>query len=271
MRLETWVALSVQAKRVEILERNLNALKNVMRPLDEYGIAQAPLKGTAHSLYLAKERERAKLSRIPRDAGEPIYDWVQETYGLGDSLFFLLGMIPPLSPCPPAYPGFPCPAAIHRYVGLHTVKDKAVRMERGAFLGFSAKLRAYATVRIVDPIIKNGGPFREEVYYPRKAHTLTTHPPMLDEGDGCSFCDDAYEESRKKRKASAQTRERMSVGKDCANLGGVHWTDGHRHTDAIRKTAKMVLADAWAVENQRRPRIAKVDVGSRYNSALVGA
>lgn len=256
MKLETWVALNVQAKRVEILERNLNALKNAMRPLDEYGIPQKPLKDSARSLYLAKERERAKLSRIPRDAGDPIYEWVKETHGVGDALFFLLGMIPPLAPTPPAYPGFPCPAAVHRYVGLHAPNGKAVKREAGKFLGFAIRLRAYATVRLIDPIIKTGGPFRE-VYDARKLHTLETHPPMVEEGGGCDICDEAYGKTRTKREGSQQTRERTTVAFDCANLGGIHWTDGHRHRDAIRKTAKMLLADTWAVENGRQPRVAQ--------------
>jgi hypothetical protein len=141
--------------------------------------------------------------------------WLQETPGLGGAVLCVLGLIPAISL-------FPNPAKLWAYLGLAVVDGKAVKVPmppppnnpRGpAGMHFSRRIRAYATRRVVDPIIKNTScPYRA-VYDQRRAHTTGTHPEWALE----------------------------------KNKAGVLTPAGHYYADAIRYTAKRVWRDVWNV------------------------
>ena len=185
-----------------------------------------------------------------------IDDWIRSTHGLKDGLWLLLGSMPPLLE-------FKGPASIWKYVGLDVRGGSAPRPKDGERLGFAPYRRAYAIKRVADPIIKVGGPYRA-TYDARRIRTNLSHPPMLD-GDGellnpdCETCRDALELTKEHREEKSYTRERKAPAVDCSGAGGIHWTDGHRHADALRVTAKAVLRDAWRVARGLAPRVTEVE------------
>jgi len=78
--------------------------------------------------------------------GSPLSSWVEETHGLGDALYFVLGLIPPLAPIEgmaalpdgsPRY--FPNPAKLWRYCGLHP--EGGQKRAKGLKSGYSPGLR----------------------------------------------------------------------------------------------------------------------------------
>lgn len=237
-------SLRLRAMQYRAAEKVLMANTQQKRVLGEVlpDIALAPLNALIDAekpIVSALGRELPKLI-----AGSPLGDWISETRGLSKSLVLLLGSMPPLNE-------FWCHSAVWKYVGLHVSDGRAVKRERGKKTGFNLILRAYAIARVATPIVKVGGPYRG-VYDLRKAATLESHPPMLDD-DGalahpdCEFCDEAVGRTKALRTGRRTTRARTAPSFDCANLGGPHWTAGHRHADAQRVIAKAVLRDAWRV------------------------
>ncbi len=197
------------------------------------------------------KRECKKLCK-----GEPVYDFVENTTGLSTACFVFLGCLPPMT-------GFATSSKVWKYIGLFvtpkgrapTGADLSELKKEDSKKGWSPRLRSDAIVRLAEPCVKMKGgedkngralpysPYRV-VYDRRYLRTQLTHPPMLEEGDGCEFCDACYEARRKREKP----------GLDCANMvidgkRGHHWKPAHRHADAMRVTAKAIVLDLWLVEN----------------------
>jgi hypothetical protein len=213
---------------------------------------------TAQGIANAMKGVKQEESRLLREVGliwktTPIGEWVERTGGLGSRVYWLLGLLPPIWE-------IANPAKIWKLCGLHP--DGAKRPAKGEFLGYSRRLKSYALIYVGEPCMKVArkidgvtvfsSPFRV-LYDNRRTHTEITHPSMLAEGEGCEFCDLAYSGTRKERAEHAYERERKTVGKDCANRGGVHWKDGHRHADALRYMTKAILRDAWKVAHNQEP------------------
>ena len=189
---------------------------------------------------------------------------VMETIGLSTACFVFLGCLPPMHE-------FATVSKVWKYTKLHVMPDgkaptgtdlkelqkahkKAVKAGEKSkddkSPGWSPRMCAHALKRLAGPCVKmcggedkNGRPLPFSPYRPvrdqRYDRTLFTHPPMLEEGAGCEFCDAAYEKRRKTGKG----------GIDCSNVGGHHWKPAHRDNDALRVTAKAILLDLWLVEN----------------------
>lgn len=229
---------------------------------------------------LAKPTKKLKTQLMSFVSGSRVEAWIEGTAGLGPAVVLGIGLMPPLSPDWISDPTEDPPnfmlgvRACYKYAGLHVGDDgRAPRRRQGEFLGFDTFLKSVWIYRVAVTIEKNAGgvtstgavrarsPYRD-LYDWRKAHTLATHPPMLEVGE-CESCDAARRTSQRKREASNQTRERQSIGGDCSAEGGVHWSDGHRRADALRYTAKQVLKDAWLVANGKAP-----SVEDRFDSEL---
>lgn len=162
--------------------------------------------------------------------GTPLESWIEQSPGLGKpSLSVVTGMMP--------YPTtFDTVSSVWRYLGLDTVDDddggrRARRMSDG---GHDPELKSFALYRVGGPLIRQvNNNYYREVYDRRKRYTHDTHPPMLDEGEGCDMCDHAYAERRRQGKP----------GLDCENVGGFHWKPAHRDNDARRIMVKEVMKD----------------------------
>lgn len=251
--------LRTVAAQAENIERVLLALENQARAFKADGWPE-PVFAAHQSYSAALRKERAGLMRRLGETmkGTALGEFVTETHGLGNALLFVVGMLPPLHE-------FANPAKVWKYTGLHVDGGRAPRRRAGETAGFSSRLRAYAIYRVAEPIVKIGGPYRA-IYDERKARTQVTHPDMLEEGAGCEYCDLAYSRSKASRAEKNLVRERKAVGFDCAAVGGVHWTAGHRHADALRVLAKAILRDAWRVANGYEAR-----VGGRRTSVTQGS
>lgn len=253
MSVGQYTGLRITAKSAENVERVLLATEGQIRAFSRDGFhwppeAQAWADARLPELRLVRDRQMRALMKLAK--GSPLYEWAQETTGIGPALFFLAGLIPPLGPLDGdtgEWIPFHSPSALWKYVGLDVRDGKAPKRERGTMAGFNVRLRAYAIARVALPCVKQtASPYRA-IYDARKAYTLTTHPPMVDEG--CEWCDKARGKSATLRAGKQQERERTTVAFDCANVGGIHWKDGHRHADALRVMAKAILLDAWRVAN----------------------
>jgi hypothetical protein len=198
-----------------------------------------------------KDALRRGRGRLKRDLeqtmeGHVCTTYIDETRGLGR---FGCGL--EIGNLPERLEDYRTIGGLFKTCGLHVEDGKAVRRQKGKVAGFKPILRAYALYRIADPIVKVGGPYRA-VYDSRKAYTFETHPEMSDD---CEFCVKALGRTKEHRAAHEYKRERTSVGFDCANVGGVHWSKGHRHADALRVTAKAVLRDLWLVAHDKAPAV----------------
>lgn len=246
------IVLRAKVVQHRIVEKTVLGIGNVHRDLsgDFPAIVLLPLEES-------QQRVRRVLGPVKRHIrsivkGSPLDNWNAETRGLGIGMWLLLGSMPSLQ-------DFANPSAVWKYVGLHVSEGQAVRKKAKEALGFAAFRRSYAIKRVADPIVKVGGPYRV-VYDVRRERTVNTHPPMLNE-DGeilhpeCGNCRRAVEYSIRSREVKELKRERKAPALDCSAMGGRHWTDGHRHADALRVTAKAVLLDAWRVARGLTPRV----------------
>lgn len=233
MKPETWDLLNLRARQALLAEKAMLGMERQVEHMLEEGIPEIHLMPVVESV----KHLRGIVTKLKRECGiivkgEPVWEFVNETRGLAGASFVFLGAMPPLTE-------FAGPRKVWKYCGLHVVNGAMPRMVRGESGGFSPQLRAQAIVRLAEPCIKTGGPYRI-VYDNRKHHTTTvSHPPMLEEGAGCEFCDAAYEKRRKTKKN----------GWDCSSVGGIHWRPSHRNVDARRVMAKAILKDLWRVEN----------------------
>ena len=248
MKIEVYDALNTECKKLKRIEKMLLATERQTEQFIEDGVPEmVMMEAREYGRVLRKEVTARKRVLMKYATGEPVADWINGTMGLGPAVIMIAGLLPPLE-------GFDNPAKAWKFLGLD-VRDngKSPKREKGVFAGFNSFLRAVAIARIGDPIIKTiASPYRA-LYDERKAHTLLTHPPIMEDGE-CEFCDKARSASKKKREESRQTRERESLGFDCSNMGGIHWIDGHRHADARRYMVKAVVVDLWRVENGKQPR-----------------
>jgi hypothetical protein len=200
---------AIQSTRLR-LNNMLKAFDRLERPYPEF------VRGFVDDLERT-EKGLLKVIEVEAIDGDPetqrVVEWLRETPGVGVAVLCVLGLIPPISQ-------FPNPGKLWAYLGLAVVDGKAVKVPmppppnnpRGpAGMHFSRRIRAYATQRVVDPIIKNtSSPYRA-VYDQRRVHTIGTHPEWALE----------------------------------RNKEGVLTPAGHYHRDAIRYTAKRVWRDVW--------------------------
>lgn len=257
MNQDVYDSLKVRARQALLAERMKTSAELQVGHMKKDGVPELALVLMEDGIGLWRraadsfKRESKKICK-----GEPIYQFVDETVGLSTACFVLLGCLPPLM-------GFANPAKVWKYCGLHVTRDGrgptgadlAALKKENPEAGWSPVMRAHAIKRLAEPCMKMKGgedkngrplahsPFRR-VYDSRYLRTQLTHPSMLDEGDGCEFCDACYEKRRKTGK----------TGLDCANIvidgkRGHHWKDAHRHADALRVTAKAILLDLWLVDN----------------------
>ena len=265
MNTETYETLKIRAKQARLAERMKTSAELQVGHMKKDGVPELALILMEDGIALwrraseAFKRESRKICK-----GEPIYEFVEETVGLSTACFVFLGCLPPMT-------AFANPAKLWKYVKLHVMPGgkaptgtdlkelkkahkKAVKVgeksKKDKSPGWSPEMCGHAIKRLALPCIKMAGgvdkndkplplsPYRP-VYVNRKLRTRLTHPPMLEEGGGCEFCDAAYEKRRKTGKG----------GIDCSNMGGHHWKDAHRDNDAQRVTAKAILLDLWLIEN----------------------
>jgi hypothetical protein len=258
---EQYVALRTIASQARNIERVLLGLENQIRKFTvDFGLPPEAMQWSEmHVPQLRKIRDRLMRECGRATKGSPLHGWASEVHGLGNALFFTVGLIPPLE-------DFKSVSAVWKYLGLHVVDGASVQRRAGSFVGFSAKLRSYALKRVAEPTVKQRqSPYRA-VYDARKEYTRETHPSMfVHDAEGkqteellhpdCEFCQKAIRQTKASRAAKQQTRERTSVAFDCANVGGVHWKDGHRSADALRVTAKAIFRDAWRVAHRMEPKV----------------
>ncbi len=245
------IALRTKVLQFRAVEKVMLSLTNQCRALGE-DLPAVALTAVDIAIEQLKPIRKALLRELPAIVQDsPLDDWISKTHGLGSGLWLLLGSMPPIGE-------FKTPAAVWKYTGLDVRDGKAPKRVEGVRLGFAPIRRAYAIMRVADPVVKVGGPYRE-TYDRRRAHTLKTHPRMFTEGEladpECQICQDAMQKTEELRSEREFTRERQAPAMDCANLGGVHWSDGHRHADAKRFVAKAILCDAWRVARGQPPRV----------------
>ncbi len=242
-----YVELAVLARHFEAVQRARISATLQFKAFERMGLSGDLLTSTPRYIKSLTRREAALKRRLANEAlageAEPwlvaVVEYVTETIGLGPTVLYVVGLIPPL-------PAFSSPAKLWKYFGAHVVDGVAVRTKRGEWAGFSPELRAHALYRIVDPIVKERkSPYRS-VWDERKSTTILTHPPMTED---CPSCMLAINQTAEDRAGKAYTRERKALSRDCSNVGGIHWSDGHRYLDAVRVCGKQVWRDVWRVAN----------------------
>ncbi len=250
------ITLRTLAKQAENVERVVISLENQIARFTEDGWPAVALAWSSEQVPALRKVRSQLMQELQRTmSGTPLGEWQVSTVGIGSAIFFLLGLMPPLEE-------FRQPAAVWKYVGLHVSGGHAIRRRAGVNPGFNTRLRAYAIKRVADPCMKHrASPYRP-VYDSRRERSVETHPPMLPQGHGCDFCDLAYAKTASFRAEKNLGRERTAVGFDCSAAGGIHWSDGHRHADALRVTAKAILLDAWKVARGKHP-VRGVEEGHR--------
>lgn len=265
MKEELWSSLQVTANQVIALEK--------IRIATELRIWQYRQRGFPDilitPLLAGLDEVRVNEGKLKRECAKAVKktreeEWINSVPGFGPAVWLTLGSLP-------IQPGeYRTVSGLWKTLGLHVHEGAAVKRkggDSGPHQRFRQELRAFALYRVgkSHQMLKGGedkngknmvrSPYRD-IYDRRKMATLETHPPMLKEGEGCVVCDTAYEKSRTSRAKSHQTRERQAVGADCANLGGIHWTDGHRHSDALRVMTKAIFRDIWRVWRGMEPKYA---------------
>ena len=253
-------ALSEHCRNLRALDKTLQGLKNRRWAAKKANLPPqviVPMEAAIVTISQSYDAHDKGLGGFRRFLDEEIQAWLAEPNGVGDKIIYLMGLIPQLCE-------FPSPAYLHSYCGFAVKNGVAPRATRGKKLGHNALLTATIIGRIVPPIIKLTGepdkngrvralsPYRGP-YEDRKLWTLKTHPPMREPGE-CPFCDEATAKNKKHREGHDYTRQRTAIGEDCSNLGGAHWTDGHRDNDARRIVGREVLIDLWRTGHGQKPR-----------------
>lgn len=250
---ERHMALRIKATQAQTVERITGALQNHHKALVKDGVPEIAMIAVSQAIetLLPVRRKLLREMKVIMK-GTPIADFVKSTLGLADSVLLMLGTMPALE-------DFTSVKAAFKYLGLHVEKGRAVKREKGKKLGFDVRRRSIAIVRIAEPMMKTRGLYRF-VYDDRKAHTQFTHPPMIDD---CEFCQEAWAKtSAAKSKAKAEGRPTVPSF-DCAAMGGIHWTDGHRHADALRVLAKAIVHDLWRISRNLEPLVYELAKDSR--------
>ena len=257
---DVYASLRVRALQARLTERMKTSAQLQAGHMKKEGVPELALTLVDDAISSLRrvtnmfKRECRKLCK-----GEPVYDFVEKPTGLSTACFVFLGCLPPMTK-------FATVSKLWKYIGLFvtpgsrapTRGDLSELKKEDSKKGWPPSLRADAIVRLAEPCVKmNGGedkngralpysPYRA-VYDRRYLRTRLTHPPMLEEGEGCEWCDACYEARRKEDKP----------GLDCANMvidgkRGHHWKPAHRCADAMRVTAKAIVLDLWLVENGKQ-------------------
>ena len=206
MNQDVYDSLKVRARQALLAERMKTSAELQVGHMKKDGVPELALILMEDGIGLwrrASESFKRESKKICK--GEPIYDFVEETVGLSTACFVLLGCLPPMT-------AFANPAKVWKYTGLFvtpdgrgpTGSDLSALKKENPDAGWSPVMRAHAIKRLAEPCTKmNGGedkngkplplsPYRF-VYDRRKLRTRLTHPPMLEEGEGCAWCDACYE------------------------------------------------------------------------------
>lgn len=234
-------ALRTRVLQLKKLEQAMLGLGNQRGAMERDGMPEILLTVLDNAIEQIRPTVDAMKRGLPKYLGNSrLRAWLEGTAGLGPGLVMVIGSMPPLT-------AFATPGRVMSYLGLHVGPDgHAVRIEKGKKAGFASFRRGWALYRVGEPMVKSRGAYRH-LYDRRKEETLVPHPPMLENGQGCDFCDAAYAKTKEKRAQKAQTRERTQVAVDCANMGGVHWTPGHRANDGLRVMTKAIMLDAHRI------------------------
>ena len=226
---ELYAGLRTVAMQARNIERVVQGIESQIRTFKDAGWPPAAMAWSESRVpELRKVLNKMKRMCASYGDGTPLGEFVRGTPGLGPAVFYVVGLLPRLEE-------FNSVAGVWKYCGLHVNDGRAPRMKRGEVGGFSPQLRSYVLYRLAEPAIKKAGSPYRSVYLTRKLHTLETHPEMLEKGL-CVTCD------------LARGGEK---GRDCSNVGGPHWTKGHRHRDALRVAGKAILRDLWCVAHGR--------------------
>lgn len=263
MDASTWSTLQVEASKVSALEKLRLATELRIWQYKQSGFPEALVAPLVSALDQVRGDERALKKECAKIAkGTPESEWFDAVPGFGSAVWYVLGSLP-------RQPGeYDTVSGLWKAFGLHVHNGSAVKRRKGdsgPHQRFRQELRAWALYRLGEPHLKlRGGedkngharprsPYRD-TYDDRREHTNETHPPMLDaDGDllnpDCDHCREAVAWTEEHRSGKHYQRKRTTVGKDCSNVGGIHWTDGHRHADALRVMTKAILRDIWRIWN----------------------
>lgn len=265
MKESVWKTLQHTSSQVMALEKiRMGAELRIWQYKQRFGetaeLHVAPLVSSLEEIKASERKLKKECANIA--SGSPEAQWFDEVTGFGSAVWYVLGGLP-------VQPGeFSSVSGLWKYCGLHVHNGGAVKRrqgDEGDHQRFKQELRAWVLYRVGKPHMnmkggtdKNGNPlprspYRDE-YDQRREHTMETHPPMMDDDDNlrhpdCEHCQEAVDWTEKHREESHQQRERTTVGKDCSNMGGVHWTTGHRHADALRVMTKAILRDIYRIWN----------------------
>jgi hypothetical protein len=224
-----YAGLRSLAMQTRNIERVVQGIESQIRSFKEAGWPPvAAAWSEAQVPALRKVLAKMKRACAAYGTDTEIGNFVKDTTGLGPAVFLVIGLLPRLE-------DFTTVAGLWKYCGLHVDGGRAPRLKRGQVGGFSPLLRSYVLYRLAEPAIKKASSPYRALYLTRKLHTLETHPEMLEKGQ-CPTCD------------MARGGEK---GRDCSNVGGIHWTKGHRHRDALRVAGKGILRDLWCVAHGR--------------------
>jgi len=201
-----------------------------------------------------KDSKGRKLENIITSDDSIFAGWIDNTRGLGGkSVGLITGLIP-------YHANMKSVSATWKYLGLIVNDGVAPTPSDNVSLGFDPDLKAKAIHRVGKFAgVMSKGPYRD-VYDDRREQTMESHPPMFDE-DGnrtdpdCDGCDKAMGKTEQSREEHDYDRERETVAYDCGNVTknreGAHWSDGHRHADAMRVVTKDIFRDWYRVANNQ--------------------
>lgn len=215
--------LRLKAMQLRNAERVLGGVERQRAALEADGlpdVAWAALDSMIASLMPVRARLKKELVVVMK--GSRLAEWVGSTHGLGPGLYFVLGLMPPIDE-----ENLTSPAKVWRYLGLdvvHSADEEPETDEDGNFLPGQgeARRRRRGKVAGFSPYLRAQAIYR-------------IADPIVKVGG-------PYREVYDRRKA--RTKETWPDA-----------TDGHRHADALRVTAKAVLRDAWRVMHGKAPRV----------------
>lgn len=254
---ETHLLLAKRAGDFKRIDKMLRATENRIRQFEDMGWppvldAETKVRELSADLESILDALSDEIAGIMEET--EFAPWIEEASGIG---LHGVGLVTGLLPRPQTIDNVRSTWAL---LGLHVGEDgRAPRRKRGEWSGFDPLARAYALYRTAIAAWKQGD--YRHVYVERREHTLETHPPMFEEDDPsndlahpeCLTCIEAVEKTKTERDEHEYDRARQAPRYDCSNLGGVHWTRGHRHKDAIRVTTKEIFKDWWRVAHGQAP------------------
>lgn len=159
-------ALGATVRQIVLLEKQSTALMLLVGALQRDGVPDLALAGCIEGQAAIRRDVNRWKRHIARDWRDtPVIAWARGVHGLGDAITLVLGIAPPLE-------AFATVSKLWKYAGF-APGQKAIRGQKH---NFSPLLRAFLTVRIADPCIKQRAcPYRRD-YDARRALTAVTHP-----------------------------------------------------------------------------------------------